>query len=228
VALPFALAVAADQSRSPALADIIGPLRLPTAVMIASRIDSTFPRSLLLERNLYIGTSAGSIVAASLVAGVRPRSALGRLPEPPGVPVPPEFGDGQTRLRQGFASAAGVAAAAAAPLASFALSSTAPGGALLRRAALRRLPPGRRSLDDLARRVARSGPRWDGRLRIAVVELETGRRVILGAAGAPELSVPEGSARPARSPPSSGRCAPAAACTSTAGCGARRTWTPLR
>jgi NTE family protein len=141
--------------------------------------------------NLYIGTSAGSIVAASLVAGIHPRSALGRLPEPPGVPAPPELGDGQTRLRQGFAAAAGLAGAVAAPLASFALGSTAPGGALLRRAALRRLPPGRRSLDDLARRVARSGPRWDGRLRIAVVELETGRRVILGAPRAPAVSVPE-------------------------------------
>jgi NTE family protein len=145
----------------------------------------------LRDCNLYIGTSAGSIVAASLMAGVRPRSALGRLPEPPGVPAPPELGDRQTRLRQGFAAAAGLAGVAAAPLASLALSSTAPGGALLRRAALRRLPPGRRSLDDLARRIERSGPRWDGRLRIAVVELETGRRVILGAPGAPELPVPE-------------------------------------
>jgi len=45
--------------------------------------------------------------------------------------------------------------------------------------------------DDLARTVERNGARWDGRLRIAVVELETGRRVMLGAPGAPELPVSE-------------------------------------
>jgi NTE family protein len=140
---------------------------------------------------LYIGTSAGSIVAASLVAGIRPKSGLGRLPEQPDVSLPPNSGDGRTRLRQALAAAAGLGSAAVAPFASLALSSTAAGGALVRRAALRRIPPGRHSLDDLARSVERSGARWDGRLRIAVVALETGRRVMLGAPGAPELPVPE-------------------------------------
>jgi NTE family protein len=37
----------------------------------------------------------------------------------------------------------------------------------------------------------RLGLRWDGRLRISAVELETGRRVIFGAPGAPEVSVSE-------------------------------------
>jgi len=139
--------------------------------------------------NLYIGTSAGSIVAASLVAGLRPGSGLGRLPEQPGVVLSPDSGDGQTPLRQALAAAAGLGSSVAAPLASLALSSTARGGELVRRATLRRIPPGRRSLDDLARRVERGGARWDGRLRVAVVELETGRRVVLGAAGTPRLPV---------------------------------------
>jgi NTE family protein len=137
---------------------------------------------------LYLGTSAGSIVAASLVAGLHPRSGLGRLPEQPGV-VLSDAGDGQPPLRQAIAAAAGVGTAVAAPLAALALSSTARGGALVRHATLRRIPPGRRSLDDLARTVERSGARWDGRLRIAVLELESGRRVVLGTPGAPGLPV---------------------------------------
>lgn len=141
--------------------------------------------------SLYVGTSAGSIVAASLVAGRRPRSGLGRLPEPPAIPLEPGPGDGWSPLRGALASAAGFGSALAAPLAALALSSTAGGGALVRRAALRRVPPGPRSLDGLARAVADSGVRFDGRLRIAVVEVESGRRVMLGAPGAPDLPVSE-------------------------------------
>jgi NTE family protein len=138
---------------------------------------------------LYLGTSAGSIVAASLVAGLHPRSGLGRLPEQPSVVLSPDAGDGQPPLRQALAAATGVGSSVAAPLAALALSSTARGGALVRHATLRRIPPGRRSLDDLAHTVERSGAHWDGRLRIAVLELETGRRVVLGTPGAPRLAV---------------------------------------
>jgi NTE family protein len=78
---------------------------------------------------------------------------------------------------------------AAAPLASLALSSTAAGGAVVRRVALARVPPGRQSLAGLGRTIDQLDVDWDGRLRIAAVELETGRRVVFGAPGAPELSV---------------------------------------
>ena len=134
----------------------------------------------------YVGTSAGSIVASFLVAGLAPATRLGRLPEPPAVPGAEQR---PTPLRQALDLAGGIGGAAAAPLAALALSSSAPGGALVRRAALRRVPHGRRSLADLGREVERSGARWDGRLRIATVELETGRRVMFGAPGAPELPV---------------------------------------
>jgi NTE family protein len=79
--------------------------------------------------------------------------------------------------------------AAAGPLASLALSSGSSGGALLRRAALRRVPTGRRSLVQLGRAIELAGVRWDGRLRIAAVDLQSGRRVLFGAPGTPEVSV---------------------------------------
>jgi NTE family protein len=136
----------------------------------------------------YVGTSAGSIVAAVLAAGVDPRTRLGTLPAQSG--AMPEADDGSaTALRQLFGIAAGFGGAAAAPLAALALRSSAPGGAAVRRAALARVPTGRRSLAGLRRAIDASDVTWDGRLRVAVVELETGRRVVFGADGTPALSV---------------------------------------
>jgi NTE family protein len=138
----------------------------------------------------YIGTSAGSIVAASLVAGIAPGTRLGELPEQP--PVSPSEDEQQLgALRQTLGAVVSIGNVAAAPLASLALSSSTGGRALLRRAALRRAPRGRRSLERLGREVQRSGVSWDGRLRIAAVEQESGRRVMFGAPGAPTLSVAE-------------------------------------
>jgi NTE family protein len=140
------------------------------------------------ECQLYLGTSAGSIVAAALVAGLTPKE---RLDRPPGQasPSPPERDARGGTLAHAFDAVAGLGNAAAAPLASLALSSSSSGGALLRRAALRRVPAGRRSLVQLARAIELTGVRWDGRLRIAAVELQSGRRVLFGAPGAPEVSV---------------------------------------
>jgi NTE family protein len=136
----------------------------------------------------YIGTSAGSIVAASLAAGVAPGGRLGELPEQP--PVSPEEVEQRLgALRQTLGAVVSIGNAAAAPLASLALGSRTGGGALLRRAALRRAPTGRRSLSRLGQEVERSGVSWDGRLRIAAVEQESGRRVMFGAPGAPSVTV---------------------------------------
>jgi NTE family protein len=135
---------------------------------------------------LYIGTSAGSIVAASLVAGIAPDARLGALPEQP-QDLPEQSGGGAFGAVLGLATGAG--SAAAAPLASAALSWSVPGGALLRRAALRRVPAGTRSLGGLGEAVERAGVGWDGRLRVAAVELQTGRRVLFGDLGAPSISV---------------------------------------
>ncbi|HEX5224221.1 MAG TPA: patatin-like phospholipase family protein, partial [Solirubrobacteraceae bacterium] len=83
----------------------------------------------------------------------------------------------------------GAGSSAAAPLAAIALGTSAPAGALLRRALLRSVRPGERSLEQLASAVRRSGARWDGRLRVCAVELQSGRRVVFGAPGAPSVEV---------------------------------------
>jgi NTE family protein len=140
----------------------------------------------------YVGTSAGSIVAASLVAGLAPDARLG------GAATAGVTADGgasvralgtETSLRQALGGIGELAGAAAAPIASLALASTARGGALLRRGILRAVPRGDRSLSELGRMVEQAGVRWDGRLRVVALELATGRRVVFGAADAPQVSV---------------------------------------
>jgi NTE family protein len=126
----------------------------------------------------YVGTSAGSIVAASLAAGVDPTSRLGALSEP-----------SAQEPRAASERAAPVLQALGAPLAAAALAATRPAGALLRRAALSRVPHGRRSLAELGAHIARLGVEWDGRLRVAVVDLASGRRVVFGSHGAPDVPV---------------------------------------
>jgi NTE family protein len=138
----------------------------------------------------YVGTSAGSIVAAALVAGVDPRSRLGELPEQPPVEDADLGGDDDAGLL-GRALELGLAAGGtvAAPLAAVGLRSMDPAGAVLRRTALARIPAGQRSLARLGRELEGAGARWDGRLSVSAVEVESGRRVMFGAPGAPEASV---------------------------------------
>jgi NTE family protein len=145
----------------------------------ASEIDATACEG-------YVGTSAGSIVAAVLAAGVRPRRRLGELPEQPAVDGP----DAARGVPAALTRALRLGSVAAAPFASVALRSTAWSGALVRRAALARVPAGGRSLADLGRTMERAGTRWDGRLRIAAVEVESGRRVIIDGESPPRMTVP--------------------------------------
>jgi NTE family protein len=136
----------------------------------------------------FVGTSAGSIVAAHLVAGRRPRrpSAVGT-----------EIEVASSKPVDGLAAAALVAArragavalAAAASFAPLALGLATPGGALLRAVMLRRLPHSGQTLDGLRDQVERSGARFDGRLRVAAVDRRSGRRVVFGSPGAPPASV---------------------------------------
>src|SRR5215218_3248822 len=147
----------------------------------------------------FVGTSAGSIVAAFLAAGREPDSG----PEaraakewgskageangaPEGIPVGAPDGDERGPL----ASAVGrIGMTAAAPFAPLALAGTAPGGAVARAAALAAVPRGKRSLGGLARLVEQSGASFDGRLRIAAVDRRNGKRVVFGAPGSPDASV---------------------------------------
>jgi NTE family protein len=164
----------------------------------------------------YVGTSAGSIVAARLVAGRRPPRPDGAsarqaapgfadaVPGPSGEhdapagdgDVPAADGDGDeavggraTVLRGVARDVARVGWAASAPLTGAALAVGAPAGALARAAVLGRAAGRGYPLTQLRTRVARWGARFDGRLRVCTVDRRTGRRTVFGAPGAPETTV---------------------------------------
>jgi NTE family protein len=134
----------------------------------------------------YVGTSAGSIVAAALAGGVRPDARLGSLPEPP---VEEEAAVNGHAAGPAIRALQTGVALAAAPVASIALGTMAPGGALVRRIALGRVPRGKRSLGGLGRSIESLGGRFDGRLSVSAVGLDDGRRVMFGQPGAPSASV---------------------------------------
>lgn len=137
---------------------------------------------------VFVGTSAGSIVCASLAAGREPRAAdLAKGPSAaqPKPATPASVPAGRALVG---AVARGLGTLSA-PLAGPALVAGAPGGAIARRAILSRVPEGRRSLASLRREVDRWGVRFDGRLRICTIDVASGRRVVLGAPGAPEATV---------------------------------------
>jgi NTE family protein len=138
----------------------------------------------------FIGTSAGSIVATGLAAGVHPRTRLGHLAEEPAAAQTDRAGP-PAALSLALEALAAVGTTAAAPLASLAMRSTETAGALLRRLMLAGIPAGSRSLAELGRAVEDLAVRWDGRLLIAAVDLHSGRRVVFGAAGAPPARVSE-------------------------------------
>jgi NTE family protein len=140
-----------------------------------------------------VGTSAGSIVAATLAAGRslrRPRD--GGADDELGAPAAPPEGDDPAAQGARWRLARNAARwgwAATAPLAPAAIALGAPGGALARSALLARAPSSGRRLDGLRAEVARSGARFDGRLRVCCVDKASGRRVVFGAPGAPEATV---------------------------------------
>ena len=130
----------------------------------------------------FVGTSAGSIVAASLVAGRSPRrpgsaeaSPIRPVEEPDGAPSP--FSDPDREARQVPNVLVGVGAVAARV------------GAPIRALALRALPEGRRSIAAFGGEVDRWGATFDGRLRVCTVDAATGRRVVFGSRRAPSASV---------------------------------------
>jgi NTE family protein len=154
-----------------------------------------------------VGTSAGSMVAADLLAGVEPRAAERTSSENGAAPLPAEDeearallvavgvdatadGDGRPRGRAARIGA-GLFGAAGTSLAPLALSLGRTPGALVRAAALARVESPERTLDDLGARIARHGLTWDGRLRIVCVDRGRGRRVVFGAPGAPAATVAE-------------------------------------
>jgi NTE family protein len=141
----------------------------------------------------FVGTSAGSIVAAHLVAGNSPRRprSLPRAGETSSTELAPAAP--ANRLAEAGAVAARRAGtwaiAAAGTFAPLALGLAAPGGAVLRGALLRRLPRPQQTLDRLREHIEREGARFDGRLRVTALDRGTGRRVVFGSPRAPRASV---------------------------------------
>ncbi|MFL5822514.1 MAG: patatin-like phospholipase family protein [Solirubrobacteraceae bacterium] len=144
----------------------------------------------LRQCEYFIGTSAGSIVSANLVAGRSPRrppSATKASRPGPSDPAGP--------VAEGLSSAAWRAGewalAVASTFAPLALGVAAPGGALMRAALLSRLPRPPGTLDPLRQHIDGMGARFDGRLRVATVDRDSGRRVVFGSPGAPQATVAE-------------------------------------
>ncbi len=143
----------------------------------------------------FVGTSAGAIVAAQLVAGSsprRPRSLPKSIGAAPALPATAEPANGLAVAGVIAAQRAGSwAIAAAGTFAPLALGLAAPGGALVRGALLRRLPRPHQELDRLKQHIADSGARFDGRLRVTAVDRDSGRRVVFGSPRAPRATVAE-------------------------------------
>jgi hypothetical protein len=165
----------------------------------------------------YVGSSAGSIVAASLAAGRSPRRP-GRTLE-----GRREEAAAPARAARAFAGVSGAAGALGALVAPVGLAAAAPAGARLRGLVLSRVPDGRQSLDGLRADVNTWGASFDGRLRVCAVDRDNGRRVVFGSRSAPRAAVGTRSPRPARFPAGSPRSASPGATTSTGARGRRST-----
>ena len=135
----------------------------------------------------FVGTSAGSIVAARLAAGREPRRARARgRRRPPGAPRPRRRGAPccASAVRVGWQARARRSRRwrSPPPAPAGAARALARAGAACRRAAIR-------STDLAQARGAAGGARFDGRLRVCTVDRASGRRVVFGAPGAPKASV---------------------------------------
>jgi NTE family protein len=146
----------------------------------------------LRECDAFVGTSAGSIVAAVLAAGRRPEAAAGVAQEWERAAAT----DGPVDSGIEGGSIGGLAARlvrpargpvlATAPIVAAGLE---PAGAALRAAVLKRGRRGTRDIPQLRRHLERLASRFDGRLRVVAVDLGSGRRVVFGAPGAPDAPV---------------------------------------
>ena len=130
----------------------------------------------------FVGTSAGSIVAATLAAGIRPRGPRDQEPatERPADPA---------RAADPSAAGAERLLAPVAPLAAAALRIAAPAGAFVRAAMLARAPTGQDDPYGLGERIGDLGGSFDGRLFVVSVERASGRRVVFGTPDAPNATV---------------------------------------
>jgi NTE family protein len=153
----------------------------------------------------FVGTAAGSLVAAALVAGQRPRrprggSGLPALTAGASGDIASETASGLGAARPSLPrvvlsnvarEAVRLAGVAATPVAPMALSMGSSGTTAVRAALLQRAPGADRSLARIHDGVSATGARFDGRLRVVTVDRANGRRVVFGAPGAPGATVAE-------------------------------------
>ena len=145
------------------------------------------------ECDYFLGTSAGSVIAAAIAAGHSPAERLGAPEAADTSSVPPSGDDEEDsdrgRVRSALRTAAGLTTAVTAPLVPLALTVAAPGGAVVRKTLLKVGPKPTRRPPQLNGFLSALGARFDGRLRIATVDATTGRRVVFGSPGAPHAEV---------------------------------------
>jgi NTE family protein len=147
----------------------------------------------LRDCDAFVGTSAGSIVAAHLVAGNSPRrpslsTEVSLVAAAPSQSAVAALASVAVVAMQRAGDTLLAASSAFAPLA---LSAAAPGGAFTRSLLLRGLPHPHDTLGALRDLVAATPARFDGRLRVTAVDRANGRRVVFGRPRAPAASVAE-------------------------------------
>jgi len=127
------------------------------------------------EANEFVGTSAGSIVAAHLANGIEPR-----VPQQSDALAQWDVTDRDipmARIDRAFREWV----TALYPITRRATAASGTVGALARAALLSGLPAGVRSMEELRNGYAATlGSRFDPRLRIVAVDRQTGRRVVFG------------------------------------------------
>ena len=145
----------------------------------------------LRECEYFVGTSAGSIVAARLVGGASPRR-----PDVTGTELEPARTDGAVAgVGTTALTAAKRPAHGRSPPGTVRAAGTRrrqPGGALIRATVLRRLPRPQRTLDELrAPRRGLPAPGSTAGCGSSAVDRRRGRRVVFGSPGAPRATVAE-------------------------------------
>jgi NTE family protein len=141
----------------------------------------------------FVGTSAGSVVAAGLAGGQRPDAGKAAAAAWSQAAPADAFESATGAAREGRLGPAAkrIASAAATPFAPLALAASAPGGAAARAAVLAASPRGERRIAGLGPALDQIGAKFDGRLRVATVDRKRGRRVIFGEPGSPPATVSE-------------------------------------
>ena len=181
----------------------------------------------LRDCDYYVGTSAGAIVAAHLVAG-QPPAARRRWAPTTRLPPPRVRSTGSPQ--PGWRPRGAPAPWRSPPARRSPRSHSAwprPVGRWHEPCSCGGCPAPKPTLSDLRRNIERLEPRFDGRLRVTAVDRGNGRRVVFGSPGAPRAERRRRrSRRRAPCPGCSRRSRSAAASTSTAASGARPTSTP--